>query len=838
MFVLLAAVLVYGQRSVPWSFAGPRGYVQNGDPLKLKSASAIQQALAVGDSSWLVATVNGGIFKANISMSELTRSTSENIHWENVLDKSHVTCASISTLAQSPTNSDEIFAGCGGVTSSEQGNDWSVLNDGDWAGVMKSQDGGDTWSMLKTPLVNYHVTSILPLAGGRLVVSARSSKFDQNKGGVWVFDGSKWTQTLHNPVFNMQRAELQASIPAIFAALPFAVPNTVMVSIDQGLTWKSWSEGLFWGWPELQKPHQPYYPTFAVDNKRLFVGALTVDPHDVTNTSSRIFVRSLDFASAGEWVELAGDKSMDDDAMPKDRMGMVVDPVNKNLYVVGNGAKVAFRVDVTEGTWEDMTGQADTADGSVPHGDCRNTVIHKDVLVVVSDGGIWARLDPRTKKGKNSVWLSLNGDIPAMEFLSAHWDNRQNRWVGGAQDNCVQVANAGDAESTALGFLFGDGTTTQVDNIANPSRLFGSTQFLGVGDVDSKNQRQQRRKNFGDDDEAGFGFFQGDISVHIPVSVWFPEADRFPFFVHPFGLNDQSPTDLIFWVGQSKQNSAPAGFWKLTIPLNISSTDQLVKECKPVFLSDSNSAQIYALVASGTSVVAINNTHLHRLTLADNGLGSHYETHVLPAVFAQPVVLGYRDNAAVLGPLSHDKTVTLAVSTASPSFVAVTGWLSVLHAHPEPEGIWFSRQNGEQGTFVDISGNLKEVSGALAFLRPSGLLFVDFEAKGNGNKTAALLVGTVSGVFMTWIDKALEHVAAGTAVEWDRVGDSQQFPLVLTKGLSYEHYSDTLVAATMGRGIYTLHNAKAHLLDSRFGESKEESPWTTASSAKYFPAQL
>ena len=37
------------------------------------------------------------------------------------------------------------------------------------------------------------------------------------------------------------------------------------------------------------------------------------------------------------------------------------------------------------------------------------------------------------------------------------------RWVGGAQDNCVQVANAGDAESTALGFLFGDGTTTQVD---------------------------------------------------------------------------------------------------------------------------------------------------------------------------------------------------------------------------------------------------------------------------------------------------------------------------------------------------------------------------------------
>ena len=37
-------------------------------------------------------------------------------------------------------------------------------------------------------------------------------------------------------------------------------------------------------------------------------------------------------------------------------------------------------------------------------------------------------------------WRSLNGDIGAMEFYSAHWDAAGERWIGGAQDNDVQVA--------------------------------------------------------------------------------------------------------------------------------------------------------------------------------------------------------------------------------------------------------------------------------------------------------------------------------------------------------------------------------------------------------------
>ena len=46
--------------------------------------------------------------------------------------------------------------------------------------------------------------------------------------------------------------------------------------------------------------------------------------------------------------------------------------------------------------------------------------------MLVSDGGVFAREQPRAKGGK---WVSLNGDIQEMEFLTAHYDNRADRYV-------------------------------------------------------------------------------------------------------------------------------------------------------------------------------------------------------------------------------------------------------------------------------------------------------------------------------------------------------------------------------------------------------------------------
>jgi hypothetical protein len=105
--------------------------------------------------------------------------------------------------------------------------------------------------------------------------------------------------------------------------------------------------------------------------------------------------------------------------------------------------------------------------------------------VLVSDGGVFERDQPRSNLALGR-WRSINGNIGAMEFLTAHWDAKGARWVGGAQDNDVQVAPEHcTSQSTALGINFGDGTMTAVDNSVTPTRLYGTTQFYGQRDDDS-----------------------------------------------------------------------------------------------------------------------------------------------------------------------------------------------------------------------------------------------------------------------------------------------------------------------------------------------------------------
>lgn len=118
------------------------------------------------------------------------------------------------------------------------------------------------------------------------------------------------------------------------------------------------------------------------------------------------------------------------------------------------------------------------------------------------------------------------------------------------------------------------------------------------------------------------------------------------------------------------------------------------------------------------------------------------------------------------------------------------------------ESIWVTLTAGD--TWIDMTGDIEAATSTIAKARPTGLLFVPFPEF----NASALLVGTVSGVYVTWTDPVHQGL-------WARVGQCQDLPLVLTKGLQYNPYDDTIVAATLGRGVYTLHNARSHLANIR-----------------------
>ena len=126
-----------------------------------------------------------------------------------------------------------------------------------------------------------------------------------------------------------------------------------------------------------------------------------------------------------------------------------------------------------------------------------------------------------------AVWRTLgkpNGDIAQMEYLSAHYNPRQDSFVAGAQDNAAQVFAR---NQRATGFVEGDGTVTMIDNVHNPSRMYGTTQFLGVGtiDIDPENSLGQED----DDDDCGLCFNQGDDFIGVPLKKYFPPRHRSRF---------------------------------------------------------------------------------------------------------------------------------------------------------------------------------------------------------------------------------------------------------------------------------------------------------------------
>jgi len=767
-----------------WEHVGPGGYADQDDPTKMVSAGAAQAAVQVGNSSWLIAHSNGGIWATSDVLAK------PGPHWKQVLDGQPVSCTSMSAMeSKGPI----VLAGCGASTSSEMGTDWNVYNTGDWGGVMISRDAGVTWGMTNFP-PNFFITAFVLHSEMSFVVAARSHFYNRSDGGVWATSdgGHTWKQTLGLPVYDLT---LEPSSGIVLAALPWIGDSSSVLASASGGTspdWKKFTNGVTWD------GRTPFYPTFALGTSNIFVGALTVNPANLSDTASVVFYRAvseLTGPSGHGWQRVAGQPMrLDRDAMPKDRMALFVNPDDEDvLFVAGNADALTWRVNWRTGKWIESFGKKDTMDGSSPHGDCRRYFWEPQSkgLIMLSDGGAFIRESPNQQGGK---WRSLAGDTGAMELVCADWDPVGRRWVGGAQDNDVQVAPINTTSTgRAIGVVGGDGSVTAVDAIADPPRLWGATQLLGnIADDDKPTEGDLSDED--DDDCTNFGFYQGNKFTCVRLLDWFT-VDQFRYFVQPFALHTQDPTQVFVFVSSNK--TTPGGIYKLDVPYTMKGSDDLASPKLEVH-ADGLQMLVVGGATKGKSdpsvLVAMNHSHLlHRSSVS----GGELMTRRLPQTFAEPIGFpAYPTSSSyTLGPISHDRTVSMAVSPSDSSHVAVSGWTS-LTRNDGSESIWASTDAG--ATFEDVTYNLRVATGTIGQVRPSALLLVPGSTQRSDDAPhATLLVGTVSGVFVLDPDEK----------QWVRFGDCTSFPLVLVAGLSYQKLSDTVVAATMGRGVYVIHGA-------------------------------
>jgi hypothetical protein len=792
--------------------------------------------------------------------------TQQGPRWQNVLDGQPVTCAAIAALHVSARDPRRVYAGCGGATSSMEGSDWNVMNSGEWSGVMRSGDGGDTWAMVEGFPMNYYVTALLEVDDdGTLLVAAQSNLHDRNDGGMWIVGGGGGggdiTRVSRQPTFTLMQLTA-AGDNGILATHARDAKQSVSASGDGGKTWADagtlpWADGAV-----------PFYTcaTEMADGSVVVAGLTRLSPFP-NATSSQFFIRRAAAAAAqmSAWAPLDQPTSMDEDAMPKDRMAVLADPLEADtLYVAGNAGALAWRVNVSagSGTWTKMWDRPDVPDGSIPHGDCRNYAWETaagsgasegDRLVLVSDGGVFARTSPRKPGG---VWVSLNGNYASMELLSAHYDNRGGRFVAGAQDNCAQVTiEHATPDDVAVGFVEGDGTGTCIDNVANPARLFGTTQFLGVGAIYIDPSVEQDEEKGGDDNDGdggdddddddcgGLCFAQGDKFIGVPLAKYFPAPSSFPYFVTPYTLNSQDTTQLIFWANGTDDSSAPfsrSGFYAFHLPHDgsITSKDDIGPPTAVAYTAAADGV-VLDFVAGGFTdgksdpslLVAMTATHLLYST------GGNMVSLKLPCTFASPVPMEYdpQTGARILGPVTHGRTVSLTVSPADSNVIAVTGWTSVAD-NEGAENVWVTTDGG--ATWQNITSNLRAASGVVGKVRPGGLLIVDLLE----NNARAVLVGTSNGIQVAFLEGARGEHAFFTfdpaQVAWKRFGSEAEFPIVLTAKISYEHYSDTLVAATFGRGIYVMKNGAKKALVAAMGGEERKPRVPEKSSAVFFPAQM
>jgi hypothetical protein len=427
------------------------------------------QAIAVDPTNanvMYVGSVNGGIWKT-------TNATAASPKWVPLTDK--LPSLSIGALELDPTDATHqtLIAGIGSTSS-------FFLSD-QLTGVLRSTDGGATWSQLGNSaanLKNENITSVA--ARGAILLAAADNVWggglgkglfrSTDSGANWtlISDGAHGLPNLTS-VSDIVGDPLNSNV--LYAGV-IGANGGVFKSTDTGLTWTPITSGI------------------GIINGTTDKILLAVH-HDATNLDVFAFVDNSGTLS-GVFRSVNGGNFVALDVPSGGTQGTVhgsiaADPTNPDLVYVGFGGgspNYLTRIDASKPSGSQITNISGGTFGS-PHVDPRAMQIDANGnLILGNDGGVF-RLP--TPTGNAGVWSAIVGDMSVFELHSIAYDHISHIIMAGSQDNGtlfqVPLMPGGTTwDKPAAPFGTGDGGDVVIDDVslaaAGRSIRYSSSQNL------------------------------------------------------------------------------------------------------------------------------------------------------------------------------------------------------------------------------------------------------------------------------------------------------------------------------------------------------------------------
>jgi hypothetical protein len=638
------------------------------------------------------------------------------------------------------------------------------------AGILKSTDGGTTWTQMGAiPFAQV----LGPQTGGALIgqiavqpgnpniVLAAVSFFvggtvggiyrSTDGGSTWAEDASPHGVAATQVVF--ESTSNAGTTATAWAAMgnPFGeAANGIYKSTDSGATWTKQAGGL--PTSNLGRITLGYAPSTAGATATVYAAIA-----DSSHSSSPLLGVFKTTNGGTAWTQVTTAPNFCNSLAPNSGqcfydMAVGVHPTNPNFVVVGGGAFTNNSTSLfktTDGgtTWTTSTAPNDFTLGTTsvrPHVDTHAFAFAANGATprfyVGNDGGMWRTDNPTVTP---PLWVDLNATLAITQFYPgpSAGIGDENSGFGGTQDNDTELFSGNLAWDNV--FACGDGGFTAIDpNI--PTTVYTT--------CDRGAQAIVRKSVFNGSISTGQTFNAADSGI--------VRTDRSQF-IPPLAIDDGNPNTLYFGTFQVYQTNDGANTWNV---MDVASPD----------LTGGNGTITNLDVAHHASSVVV----------AGTSNGKVWET--VNATAGALATWTEIDGAPLPG--RHVTSVRIPRNDSSGNTVYVTfsGFGSCAGCGATP-GHVFVTTNGTAATptWTDISGNLPDI--------PVNDILVSH----NDNPLFdALYIATDVGVF------SCPSPAISLCADWTVVGDGLPNSPVL--GLAMRPSSRILRAATHGRSMWQI----------------------------------